>query len=72
MDHTEVIDIEYDPEIISFNQLLNLFWNNHEYGLTRKIKTQVNIEFFFCFNFKRNSLNICSNINLVSKIMKLN
>ncbi|XP_051169454.1 peptide methionine sulfoxide reductase isoform X1 [Leptopilina boulardi] len=39
-DHTEVIDIEYDPEIISFCQLLHLFWNNHEYGLTRKIKTQ--------------------------------
>ncbi|XP_034933919.1 peptide methionine sulfoxide reductase [Chelonus insularis] len=39
-DHTEVIDIEYDPEAVSFNQLLTLFWNNHEYGLTRKIKTQ--------------------------------
>ncbi|KAF7989571.1 hypothetical protein HCN44_008245 [Aphidius gifuensis] len=39
-DHTEVIDIEYDQKIISFNQLLSLFWNNHEYGLTTKIKTQ--------------------------------
>ncbi|XP_033215164.1 protein phosphatase 1 regulatory subunit 16A isoform X2 [Belonocnema kinseyi] len=39
-DHTEVIDIEYDPEVISFSQLLSLFWNNHEYGLTRKIKRQ--------------------------------
>ncbi|XP_011299920.1 peptide methionine sulfoxide reductase [Fopius arisanus] len=39
-DHTEVIDIEYDPTIISLNQLLSLFWNNHEYGLTTKIKAQ--------------------------------
>ncbi|XP_043280936.1 peptide methionine sulfoxide reductase [Venturia canescens] len=39
-DHTEVIDIEYDPAIVSFTELLSLFWNNHEYGLTTKIKTQ--------------------------------
>lgn len=39
-DHTEVIDIEYDPEVISYSQLLNLFWNNHEYGLTKLIKRQ--------------------------------
>ncbi|KAK0169885.1 hypothetical protein PV328_010519 [Microctonus aethiopoides] len=39
-DHTEVIDIEYDPEVISYNQLLSIFWNNHEYGVTTKIKTQ--------------------------------
>ncbi|XP_011684889.1 PREDICTED: peptide methionine sulfoxide reductase isoform X1 [Wasmannia auropunctata] len=39
-DHTEVIDIEYDPELVSYTHLLNLFWNNHEYSLTRKIKRQ--------------------------------
>ncbi|XP_015595547.1 peptide methionine sulfoxide reductase isoform X2 [Cephus cinctus] len=39
-DHTEVIDIEYDPEVISYSQLLGLFWNNHEYGLTTRIKRQ--------------------------------
>ncbi|XP_066581722.1 peptide methionine sulfoxide reductase-like isoform X2 [Prorops nasuta] len=39
-DHTEVIDIEYDPEIVSYATLLGLFWNNHEYGLTTKIKRQ--------------------------------
>lgn len=40
-DHTEVVDIEYNPDIISYSQLLALFWQNHEYGLTTKIKRQV-------------------------------
>ncbi|XP_032683034.1 peptide methionine sulfoxide reductase isoform X2 [Odontomachus brunneus] len=39
-DHTEVIDIEYNPELVSYSYLLDLFWNNHEYGLTTKIKRQ--------------------------------
>jgi peptide-methionine (S)-S-oxide reductase len=39
-DHTEVIQIDYDPKRISYQQLLELFWNNHEYGLTTKIKKQ--------------------------------
>ncbi|XP_031348800.1 peptide methionine sulfoxide reductase isoform X2 [Photinus pyralis] len=40
MDHTEVIEIHYDPTAITYQQLLELFWNNHEYGLTTKIKRQ--------------------------------
>lgn len=40
-DHTEVISIDYDPTRISYEQLLDLFWNNHEYGLTKRIKRQV-------------------------------
>lgn len=39
-DHTEVIEIDYDPKVVSFEELLELFWNNHEYGLTSKIKKQ--------------------------------
>ncbi|CRL07045.1 CLUMA_CG019985, isoform A [Clunio marinus] len=39
-DHTEAIDIDYDPKTISYLEILNLFWNNHEYGLTTKIKKQ--------------------------------
>ncbi|XP_036327010.1 peptide methionine sulfoxide reductase isoform X2 [Rhagoletis pomonella] len=38
--HTEVLEIDYDPNAISFKQLLDLFWNNHEYGLTNPIKRQ--------------------------------
>nr|CAH7713277.1 unnamed protein product [Callosobruchus chinensis] len=39
-DHTEVVEIDYDPKVISYEDLLELFWNNHEYGLTNIIKRQ--------------------------------
>jgi peptide-methionine (S)-S-oxide reductase len=39
-DHTEAIEIHFDPSTITYERLLNLFWNNHEYGLTTKIKKQ--------------------------------
>lgn len=39
-DHTEVIEIDFDPTVVTLNQLLDLFWNNHEYGLGTKIKKQ--------------------------------
>jgi methionine-S-sulfoxide reductase len=28
-DHTETIQIDYDPSQISYNDLLNIFWRNH-------------------------------------------
>ncbi|XP_037904575.1 peptide methionine sulfoxide reductase isoform X2 [Hermetia illucens] len=39
-DHTEVVELHYDPKVVKFEDLLELFWNNHEYGLTTKIKKQ--------------------------------
>ncbi|EIJ41277.1 methionine-S-sulfoxide reductase [Beggiatoa alba B18LD] len=27
--HAEVVQIEYDPEQVSYEQLLTIFWNNH-------------------------------------------
>ncbi|KAF5288259.1 hypothetical protein FQA39_LY04027 [Lamprigera yunnana] len=39
-DHTEVIELDFDPKSITYEQLLELFWKNHEYGLTTKIKKQ--------------------------------
>jgi peptide-methionine (S)-S-oxide reductase len=39
-DHTEVIEIDFDPKKITYDNLLQLFWNNHEYGLTNKMKRQ--------------------------------
>lgn len=35
-----MIEIDYDPKVISYEDLLTLFWNNHEYGLTALIKRQ--------------------------------
>jgi len=27
--HAEVVKVEYDPKIVSYNKLLDTFWNNH-------------------------------------------
>jgi peptide-methionine (S)-S-oxide reductase len=27
--HAEVVEIEFDPTIVSYNQLLDIFWDNH-------------------------------------------
>jgi len=29
-DHTETVDIEYDPKIVSYAELLKMFWENHD------------------------------------------
>ncbi|XP_023946355.1 peptide methionine sulfoxide reductase [Bicyclus anynana] len=39
-DHTEVIELDYDPKTINYQELLDMFWANHEYGLTTKLKRQ--------------------------------
>ncbi|XP_050675264.1 peptide methionine sulfoxide reductase isoform X1 [Leptidea sinapis] len=39
-DHTEVIEIDYDPKSVTYGDLLNMFWANHEYGLTTNLKRQ--------------------------------
>ena len=28
--HAEVVQIEYDPDVVSYNDLLTVFWNNHD------------------------------------------
>ncbi|WP_181685852.1 peptide-methionine (S)-S-oxide reductase MsrA [Halorhabdus salina] len=35
-DHTEVVQIEYDPEIWSFADLLEVVWANHDWTRSRK------------------------------------
>ncbi len=29
-DHTEAVQIDYDPELISYEQLLDIFWDSHD------------------------------------------
>jgi peptide-methionine (S)-S-oxide reductase len=31
-DHTETVEVDYDPAIISYEQLLDIFWHNHHPG----------------------------------------
>ncbi|KOB72754.1 Ecdysone-induced protein 28/29kD [Operophtera brumata] len=39
-DHTEVIELDFDPKTVTYEDLLDMFWANHEYGLTTKLKRQ--------------------------------
>lgn len=29
-DHTETVDIEYDPNVTSYEKLLSIFWSSHD------------------------------------------
>jgi len=29
-DHTETIDVDYDPEVTNYEAMLRLFWKNHD------------------------------------------
>jgi peptide methionine sulfoxide reductase MsrA len=29
-DHTEAIEVDYDPNEVSYSELLDLFWKNHD------------------------------------------
>lgn len=29
-DHTETVQVDYDPQVVSFNQLLDIFWQAHD------------------------------------------
>lgn len=29
-DHTETIDVEYDPKVTSYERLLQIFWSSHD------------------------------------------
>lgn len=37
-DHTETLQIQFDPKIVSYRQLLEIFWESHDYATP--IKTQ--------------------------------
>lgn len=37
-DHTETLQIQFDPKIVSYRQLLEIFWESHDY--VTPIKTQ--------------------------------
>ncbi|XP_062699414.1 peptide methionine sulfoxide reductase-like isoform X1 [Aedes albopictus] len=39
-DHVEVIEIHFDPKEISYKQLLEMFWNNHEYRASARLKRE--------------------------------
>ncbi|XP_055531119.1 peptide methionine sulfoxide reductase-like [Wyeomyia smithii] len=39
-DHVEVIEIQYDPTVITYSELLEIFWKNHEYRASARLKRE--------------------------------
>ncbi len=39
-DHTETIQIDYDPEILNYSELLDVFWGSHDPTVMRKTQYQ--------------------------------
>lgn len=45
-DHTETIQIEYDPDQISYRELLEIFWENHNPATQPRSRQYINILFY--------------------------
>lgn len=45
-DHSEAIQIDYDPDMISYEDLLNIFWKSHDPADQHGLRQYMNILFF--------------------------
>lgn len=45
-DHTETVQVDYDPRRISYNQLLDIFWENHQPGERSWSRQYMNAVFY--------------------------
>ena len=43
--HAEAVEVEYDPEQISYQELLDVFWNNHNPTTLNRQGTDVGIQY---------------------------
>jgi len=65
-DHTETVQIDYDPNLISYNQLLDVFWNSHK--PTRKSMPGQYMKAVFYRNEQQRKQAIASKVELEDKI----
>ena len=45
-DHTETVQVDFDPEKITYRQLLDIFWESHTYTRQTKITQYKNAVFY--------------------------
>jgi peptide-methionine (S)-S-oxide reductase len=65
-DHTETVQIDYDPNLTSYNQLLDIFWNNHE--PTRRSRPGQYMKAVFYQNEQQRELAMASKAAVEKKI----
>lgn len=61
-----MIEVDFDPEVVTYHDLLKLFWNHHEYGLTTKVKKQVTFTSILIFIFTKTDLSSVQITNTIS------
>lgn len=44
--HIEAVEIDFDPSVVSYENLLNVFWTNH--NPTARMSRQVNVTTSYC------------------------
>jgi peptide-methionine (S)-S-oxide reductase len=67
-DHTETLEIDYDPHVVSYNELLEVFWNYHN-PFDRPISKQY-ASFIFYNNEEQRNLAYASREKLEKEIGK--
>ena len=45
-DHTETVQVDFDPEKITYSRLLNIFWDSHNYTYRSSMAQYKNAVFF--------------------------
>jgi methionine-S-sulfoxide reductase len=45
-DHTETVQVDYDPTIISYGELLEVFWANHDPDRQARSRQYMNVIFY--------------------------
>ncbi len=65
-DHTETVQVDYDPEILSYDQLLDIFWQSHE--PTRRSGSGQYMKAIFYHNEQQRELAMASKTGLEQKI----
>ena len=66
--HTETVQIDYNPEIITYSRLLNIFWDSHQ--PTRQSHSQQYKNVVFSHNKQQYMQAVASKMDLEQKINK--
>ncbi len=65
-DHTETVQIDYDPNILGYDQLLDVFWNSHE--PTRRSRPGQYMKAIFFHNEEQRKAAMASKVAVEEKI----
>ena len=65
-DHTETVQVDYDPNLTSYGQLLDVFWNSHE--PTRRSRPGQYMKAVFYQNEQQRELALDSKVAVEKKI----